>query len=178
MVPTLYIMSGLSFSGKTTLAKQLVDPLDAQLLSYDIDIWSKYKPTLPEGISKAEEWNVVEAKAREHIAELLKTGNNVIFDDLSVEKRDRDLLRQTAEECGANALVIYMDIPTEVVIQRQKQNETTHRRGLTSDDNMQLVISQLHKPESDEMAVIVNQNSTLDEIIQNIKQKLKSAEVE
>jgi len=28
------------------------------------------------------------------------------------------------------------------------------------------------------MSVIVNQNSTLDEIIQNIKQKLKSAEVE
>lgn len=167
-------MSGLSFSGKTTLAKRLVEPLNAQLLSYDHDIWVVYKPTLPPDISKTDEWNIVEAKAREHIAALLEAGKNVIFDDLSVEKRDRDELRQTAEACGADALIIYMDVPAEVAIARQKQNEVTKERGLTSDGNMQLVISQLQPPSEDENAVIIKSDYKLNEVVTQIKNKLLS----
>jgi len=100
---------------------------------------------------------------------LLKEGKNVIFDDLSVEKRDRDALRKTAEACNAHALVIYMDIPAEVAIERQKKNELTKERGLTSDDNMQLVISQLQPPESDEVVVLVKQSYDLNEVVNQIR---------
>src|SRR5689334_894608 len=130
MKPVLYIMSGLSFSGKTTLAKQLIKPLHAELLSYDFDIWSVYKTTLPPDISKTDEWVTLETTARERIAALLEAGKNIIFDDLNVEKRDRDALRETAYASNAHSLVIYMDVPAEVAIERQKTNDVTRGRGL------------------------------------------------
>lgn len=162
-------MSGLSFSGKTTLAKQLAEPLKAELLPYDFDIYEVYKPALSKNISKAGEWVVVEAKARERIAALLKNGTSVIFDDLSVELSDRDMLRETARKCDANSLVVYMDISSELSIERQKQNEVSKERGLTSDRNMKLVISQLQPPDETEQAVKVSPSHSIEEVVAQIK---------
>jgi len=162
-------MSGLSFSGKTTLAKKLTEPLNAQLLSYDLDIWTHHKPTLPKDISKLEEWEIIEAKARQYIAKLLKQGKNVIYDDLSVEQRDRELLRKTAKKYNSSSLVIFMNTPASVAIARQKKNDKSKERGLTSENNMQLVMSQLQTPRHDESAVIVNPDDMLEEIVSRIK---------
>ena len=168
MKPTLYIMCGLSFSGKTSLAKQLAGFLEATVLSYDHDIWTVFKPTLPKDITKTDEWVFIETKAREHIAKLLQAGKNVIFDDLSVEVRDRDALRKTASENGANSIVVYMDTPIEEVIRRQKTNSITQERDVTSDENMRLVISQLQPPTTDEVAVTIRPDYVVSDVIAEI----------
>ncbi len=155
------------------LAKQLVEPLSAIFLSYDNDIWSKYKPTLPKDISKADEWDVVEAKARVHIDKLLKSGQSVIFDDLSVEVEDRNMLREVASKNNAKAIVIFMDTPAEEVIRRQKQNEETQERGLTSDGNMELVMSQLQYPLETENVIIVKPGYVIATILSDIESRLK-----
>lgn len=147
-------MSGLSFSGKSRLAEWIAPKLEAEIVSYDV-IYTELKPTFPSEISKVDEWEKIEKEARRRIARILQGGRSVIYDDLSVERVDRDRLRQLAEENDAAFKVVFLDTPLELIRARQRENEKTRERGTTSESNMQLVISQLSPPGSDEAAVVV-----------------------
>lgn len=63
MKPLLISLSGLPFSGKSTLAKKLATALSLPIISYDNDVYAKHKHEVSAGTSPADEFEMVQAIA-------------------------------------------------------------------------------------------------------------------
>lgn len=63
MKPLLISLSGLPFSGKSTLAKKLATALYLPIISYDNDVYAKHKHEVSAGTSPADEFEMAQAIA-------------------------------------------------------------------------------------------------------------------
>lgn len=169
MKSLLIALSGLPFSGKSTLAKYLAASLDLPVVSYDNDIYAKHKHEVPAGTSPAEEFEMVQAIARQLIAKKLTAGQSFIYDDLGLQKEERESIRKVAEDCGARYVLLFLDTPLSTIEQRRKNNNHSNIRGHIKDEKMALNISLLEKPDSDEQAIIVRPEMSLVHIITVIR---------
>lgn len=169
MKPLLIALSGLPFSGKSTLAKDLATALDLSIVSYDNDIYAKHKHEVPNGTPAAEEFEMVQATARRHIAEKLRVGQSFIYDDLGLQKEERESIRGIADDFGARYILLFLDTPLGIIEQRRKNNNQSNVRGHIKDEKMALNISLLEKPDSDERAIVVRPGMSLDHIIAAIR---------
>jgi predicted kinase len=168
MKSLLIIMSGLPFSGKTTIAQNLSRKLGIQLLSYDHDIYAHHKSEVPVGTSVAKEFNMIEAIAREQIARKLKEGKSLIYDDLCLEREDRQKLTDLAKECQAKSIIIFVDTPLSIIEHRRKKNREVINRNHISDTKLQLDISLLQQPLLNEDALMITPETSIAEIINTI----------
>jgi len=168
--PILYMLTGLPFSGKSTLAKQLAEALQMKVLSYDHDIYEHYKDTVPAGTSKAEEFDRVQAIAREHLRALLERGESVIYDDLNLEESDRQKVQEVVHACHARSVIIYANTPLDVIQRRREANNTTHGREHIRESTMQLDIS-LFQPPHPEESVWVEPGYEIAEVIEQMRSK-------
>jgi predicted kinase len=169
--PILYILTGLPFSGKSTLAKQLAEALQIPVLSYDHDIYAHYKDTVPAGTSKAEEFELIQAIAHEHLRALLERGESVIYDDLNLEESDRQKVQAVGQACHVRSVLIYANTPLDVIQQRREASITATGRGGISEGTMQLDIS-LFQPPRPEEGVWVEPGYEVAEVIEQLRRKI------
>ena len=154
MKAVLIIMCGLPFSGKSMLAKELSRALQIAILSYDHDIYELHKHEVPPGTSKAQEYEMVESIARRQLRTLLKRGDSVIYDDLNLERQDRQILRELACECDAQPIIVYVDTPLNIIEKHREANRQRGERGDIDESTMQLDISLLQPPQSKDVVVV------------------------
>ena len=127
---TLYLMCGLSFSGKTTLARKIVERLQCSYISLD-DINAERGLWGGDGIA-VEEWERSHALARERLAIWMVSGKDVVVDDVNNLRWLRDRWRAAANSSFYSTVVIYLDIPCTKLAQRRRVNQVTaERKGIT-----------------------------------------------
>jgi predicted kinase len=127
---TLYLMCGLSFSGKTTLARKIVERLQCAYISLD-DINAERGLWGGDGISVGE-WERTHALARERLATWMVTGKDAVVDDVNNLRWLRDRWRVVARSSCYSTVVIYLDIPyTKLVARRRADQLTAERKGIT-----------------------------------------------
>jgi len=144
----LYIMSGLAFSGKSTLAKQIAVDTNSKLIAFD-QLWVEMEKKQP--VSKdAVGWRFIRNVGQEEVAKALKAGSSVVYDDNNVRVEHRDELRQIAKELGAEAIVIYLNTPMSVIREREERNRITGARHEVDPINFQTVAEQLQEPPDEE----------------------------
>lgn len=164
--PLLYLLCGLSFAGKSTLARLLAAPLNATIVEADRYIAS-VEAELP-GASKIESWREIQKRARREVETLLTSGKSVIFDDLMVDPNDRDEMAQLARRSGAKATIpLFLDTPVETVRARQREKSSRQEKLSQWEDHTQLLLSQLVPPPK-ESAVYVAPGYKLSEILDQI----------
>lgn len=166
MTPRLYILCGLSFAGKSTLARGIAEPLDATIVECDQYI----AVVRPNTLSKREEWRLIQNLARARTKELLESGENVIYDDLMVMSGNRAELVQLANQCGARALTIYLNTSAETVRQRQQEKSPTEEQQTLWDEHTTLLLSQLTPPPKEE-AVYLEPGYELEEALAEIARR-------
>jgi predicted kinase len=112
----LIIVCGLPGSGKTTLAKQLEERLQAVRLSADdwmealaINLWDEQSRARIELL----QWTVAQR--------LLRQGLVVIIEWGTWSRSERDLLRIRARELGAAVELRYVKAPIDVLFERVQQ---------------------------------------------------------
>jgi|GEM_PF-1516030 len=167
--PKLFILAGISYSGKSTLSKHLINHYSAETVSYD-EVYPSVEATLPAGTGKTEEWKEVQRVTRSRVRDLLLSGFNVIYDDLSIEDIDRKQLLSLAAECGAVGIILYMDTPIEIIRERQRANDITKGRAEMDEENLQFTLSKLEKPSPEESIWV-----SPDENPQNIFNRIDSS---
>lgn len=159
----VYMMCGLSFSGKTTLSKKIAESLKATRISFD-ELWvelekdDEYFPS--EG--GVEGWKYVCLKAEEKIASLLNDGKNVVYDNTNTKKEHRDRIKSIAEKYAAMAIVVYMHVPFDEIKQREKENLTTGERHTVQSDNFKNAVEQFEEPMEDEYTLVYNPKIPID----------------
>ncbi len=162
--PTLYILCGYPFAGKSTVTKALIEHNNFTLvgldeINNDRGIGFDGKPI------SSEEWAKTYQEAYRQIGELLGQGKNVIYDATNFTKQQRDEPRDIARKHNGLAKVIFIDVPKEVVVKRWQDNRKTNSRFDVRDEDFSQVVDNFQKPTEDEDVLIYDQIIPLEDWI-------------
>lgn len=148
---TLYIMCGIAFAGKSTLARKIAEATGSKLIAFD-KLWVEKDKERPVN-KNAEGWRFIRKTAQNEILRLLKEGTSVVYDDNNVRFEHREELRKVAKEAGCDSIVIYLNTPLEVARTREQANKDTKERHEVEPENFQTVLKQLQVPTPEEKAL-------------------------
>ncbi|WP_212827295.1 ATP-binding protein [Catellatospora sp. TT07R-123] len=163
----LYIVTGLPYSGKSVLSRELVRRFDFGYASVDDEITSGGRDVTT---MDQRDWNDVYARAFEKLEAMLRAGRTVVFDGASLTRAERQSLRDTAQQCGAEPVLVYVDTPPEVAEARRRQNMTTQKRAHLHDETMSKALSMFEEPTAVERPVVYNADLDLDRwVAENIR---------
>lgn len=126
---TLYIMCGLAFAGKTTVARALARRLGAIVVSLD-EINLERGLRGGEGVP-VEEWERTHRIALARTHELMQAGKDVVIDDTGCFRWLRDRYRGAASLHGFDTTVVFVETPVEEARRRLQANDPgTGRPGV------------------------------------------------
>ena len=153
VVPVLYLMCGLSFAGKSTLAAAIVQACDAVLISLDAINADRGLGFGGDGIP-LEEWEHTHQVAWTRLAAALAAGRSVVLDDTNNLRFLRDRFRDVADSQDAATWVVYLDIPTRLIHQRMRRNADTRERLAIEPEIFAELVRTFEPPAADEQTVI------------------------
>ncbi len=147
--PYLYIVCGLPFAGKTTLARELESIAGIHRVAIDDinterGIWDDQT-----GLS-SEEWTKTYQEAYRRIGVLLKQGLSVVDDSANFTKEQRKHLHTLAASYHAQSRVIYVSTPAGVACQRWQANRQSMWRTDVRDSDFAHVLENFEPPTADE----------------------------
>ncbi len=148
----LYVLCGLPFSGKTTLARQLASQLD--LVHIEVDAVHQERGLLAarQAIERAD-WFAAYLRSFRRTARALQRGRSVIFDATSHRREHREQLQRLAKEHGATMTIIYLDVPWEETVRRRAENRRSPARPDVPDQDFDRVVRQFQPPQEQEGAI-------------------------
>jgi predicted kinase len=144
-------MSGLPFSGKSTLSRAISERLDIPRISFD-ETWiqiEKDQGVVP-GSDDIERWKYINKVCEENARKLLIEGTSVVYDNLGSNFEQRDKIRQLAEKEGAESKVVYLDVEKEEVVKRREANLELKARAQVSDKNFDNALESFEPPREGE----------------------------
>jgi predicted kinase len=119
MPPVVYLLCGLTGSGKTTYAKRL-EAAGAVRLTVDEEVYARhgrYGVDYPTSEYFERERPVVE-DLRGRLVELVESGRDVVFDHGMWRRDDRNAYKQLVEGHGGRWRLLYFKVDPEVLLQR------------------------------------------------------------
>ncbi len=158
----LYILCGLPFAGKTTLAQALMRRFGFPYIALD-DINSERSLGLDgERISQMN-WAKSYAEAHRRLDANLASGQSLIYDATNFTRKERNRLRELAAKHSIATTVIYLDLADEAR-RRWQANHISHARYDVRDEDFALVADNFEPP-TDEDAITYDGTLLLDEWI-------------
>lgn len=148
-MPILYIMVGVGFAGKSTLAKNIAEHFNINLVSQDVLFFEKEKE-LNLNEDDDGQWQMLLSMCKQRIKELMMSGKSVVFDNVNLKRAHRDELREIAKEVKGKAVVVYLDTPEEILNKRQDRNKVTRERHDVKQEYLDDAKIQLEIPTNDE----------------------------
>lgn len=157
----LYIMCGLAFSGKSTLARKIAESTGSKIIAFD-KLWVEKEKEQP--VLKGDKgWKFIRKVGQDEVAKALQEGNSVVYDDNNVRFEHREELREVARRFGARAVVVYLNTPMELIRKREAANKVTGQRHEVEPENFQTVLEQLQIPNDQENVLEFKPEMNLDE---------------
>jgi predicted kinase len=123
---TFYLLCGMPFSGKTTLAKSILQHLHCSYISLDF-INQQRGLNGGEGIPVTE-WEKTHSIAINILHQLMPTHQDVILDDTNCFRWLRDRYRILGQLYNYQTIIIYLDIPLDEIRSRMQENEESKSR--------------------------------------------------
>lgn len=157
-MPVLYILTGRSFSGKTTLRKGLVKRFGFSVVSVDLYI-EKYKMHVPQMTQK--DWDLVYFKAYEKLKKLLRERKTTIHDG-NLKRSERDIVRTIAKEFKTPYKLIHVKASEEEVRERWKRNQEIKDGRKMDEKSFNIAQEKFEEPTNDENPIIYTSEINLD----------------
>ena len=148
----LYLFTGISFAGKSVLARRLASHLGVPRVDPD-EVSHRLGLGLSGEFLSDAQWAQVHAMAEDEACAHLRSGTSVVYDTTAFTRQQRDTLRALAVRCGATSQVIFVDTPREFAHQRWLANEQTRERPRVHPDDFAMVADRFETPGSDEDAI-------------------------
>ncbi|MER5399852.1 ATP-binding protein [Streptomyces sp. NPDC002599] len=119
-VSVVWLLAGLTGSGKTTFAKRRLEPAGAVRLSVDEIVHARHGVDYPEREYFALEAPVV-AEVRERLVNMVAVGRDVVLDHGLWLRSSREKRRNLVEEAGGQSRLLYFPVPHEELLRRLRE---------------------------------------------------------
>ena len=162
MKPTLFILCGYPFAGKSTLCQKIVSHAD-NVVHYCIDSFFDQHPELKD---EEDRWEFVFQYGRELSCKALKSGKHVLYDATNYLEKERAKLRRMAQDCGGDCAVLYVEIPKDVARHRLEENRGTLSRKDVDEDAWEEVTGDFEVPSPEENVLLCRWDEDKDEWVQ------------
>lgn len=159
--PILYVLCGLPFAGKSTLARALAARLGIPRVELDA-INTERGLGLDLAPIEPEQWTATFEEAYRRVTSHLHAGASVIFDAGGFTRAQRDGLRAMSSGCAAAACLIHVRVSPEVATARWQSNRLTGERYDIRDDYFAQGLDHFEPPTADENALVYDGSQPLD----------------
>lgn len=170
--PKLYILCGEAFSGKSTLSKKLAEHFNAKIVGRDEVYFATEKILALENTPDEDDdylWKSMWTLVLQGVKNQLLLGNSVVIDDNCLYIKERNELRAIAKEIGVESILIFLDIPMEILKERKEQNKISKTRHdvpsvwMTEDSRL------FERPTDSENPVIYTPDMSFSDFVSNLK---------
>jgi predicted kinase len=151
--PFQYLLVGFPYSGKTTLAKELVKKFGFVHINLDQLKWDMGYTNVGDDEVPDEIWEKILIKANELLVKYLNEGKNVANEYAWITREWRDKARKVAREAGFETRVVYIKLPGEEIRKRWLENSKTRQRFHWPEEEFERMFTDFEEPSSDENIV-------------------------
>ncbi len=162
-MPIHYLLCGLPFSGKTTVALALEKHLGFVRLNIDDVKFAHGFEGISDDDVPEQAWKKIIAEMDRRLISYLKEGKSVTNETVWVWKNWRDKPRKAAQEAGFVTKVIFVDVPEEVARERLLENRKTKGRFDVSDRIFEEAVREFERPTPDEDVIIYDQKIPIEQ---------------
>ena len=168
---TLIVICGLSFSGKSTLAKAITRNLGYEEIDVD-EVGAKlFKLSIDDQKLKDLDWDKVYDETDRLIETRLKSGATVVDASRNFTRLERERARQLAKRSNAHVVTIFVDTPEEIARQRRLGNKTSQARRDITDAQFDEIVQVLQPPTEEEKPLVFHHDDEIDPWIhENLEQ--------
>lgn len=166
---TVFLMCGLTFSGKTTVAKRIASEFGCDYLGLD-DINDERGLWGGHGVP-IEEWQRTHEIALARLRARLDQGGCVVVDDTNSLRWLRDRFRAVADEGDHDVALVYVTAPLEEIRERMAQADRTGARRPVSGEVFQRHVESFEEPGTDESPVVYRSGENLHELLGALKDR-------
>jgi predicted kinase len=152
-VQRLFILCGLPFSGKSTLARAMAERLEVVHIELDA-VHGERGIDLKGEPPTREDWIEAYRRSFRKLDQVLADGNSAVFDATSYRKVHRQRLARIAAKYDVSTTLIYLYVDEEQAKQRRDENRATNERPNVDDDGFALVSGEMQLPSDDENALM------------------------
>jgi predicted kinase len=161
---TLLLTCGLSFSGKSTLAREIVRKLGCSRITLDEINHERGAGFGGDGIS-VEEWERTHAVAIARLEKFMQSGRDIILDDTNCLRWIRHRFRSVATQNGYSTVVIFLDVTLSILKERRLKNDCMGERRAVKDAIFEQLNAQFEAPDSDEATLVFTPKDKAEEWI-------------
>jgi len=147
---TLFVLCGFPYSGKTTAAKRLAEITGATHIAIDDFFYEHGYDWDSNKLPNKEGWNQIFADSFTVTKDALSENKNVLYDSTNQTRESRDKLRNIAKAVDAETVVIFFDVPQEMVWERWENNKKNRERSVVSKELVQMTLDAFETPTEDE----------------------------
>src|SRR3989344_900717 len=120
--PIQYLLVGLPYSGKTTLARELERQLGFAHINIDQLKFDRGYNDVGDDDVPDKVWEEIFNHADKLILTYLNQGKNIANEYAWITKEWRDRARKVAKDAGFETKVIYINLPEDVIRKRREEN--------------------------------------------------------
>lgn len=157
----VYILCGLPFSGKSTLARELARRFGLEHVEID-RINSERGVGFDGAPISQQEWTATYSESFRQLERCLANGRSAVYDATNFTRQQRDRVRRIAGRFHACAAVIHLDLPDEAR-RRWQVNRLSGERYDVRDDDFAQVADNFEPPTDDEETIRYDGQTPLDE---------------
>lgn len=162
----LILMCGYPFSGKTVLAKKLVDKFGFERVDIDEIIVGHGFISFDDPKISKERMKEMFGEYYKTIENCLKSGKTVISDTSNPSRSGRAYLRRIAEKYGCSTVVLLIDTSVSTIKERWNRNKSEGVRMHISEKTLEEAFLEMEKPDESEGVVVYKGNLLIDEWIE------------
>ncbi len=145
----MYLLTGISFSGKSTLAQAISKVQNIPIVDPDSVAHERGIGVEGEMVSDAQ-WVLIHQEAEQRAAQMLIAGSSLVYDTTSFSRQQRQELRDLAVQHNAELVLIFVSVSYAEARQRWNQNNQTQERFTVHEDDFNMVADNFEPPSSDE----------------------------
>ncbi len=147
-------MCGYPYSGKTVLAKEIAQHFGYERIDIDEVLLQHGYKSFDDPRITPEELSQFFDECYDALRTFLKGGKSVIFDTSNPSLDHRNFLANMALERGATSMVIYLDLPKELIYERWRDNNEFQKRMQITERTLEEAFSEMEEPSKSENVLI------------------------
>lgn len=142
----MYILTGISCAGKSTLGRAIAETTKAEII--ELNAILKEMGIGLQGEHIPEEQYILFHREAERIAkEKLLAGISIVYDVTPFTREKREQLKRLAIECKADTLLVYVNTPFDLALQRWESTRESPDRFININfDNFRYVAEHFEPP--------------------------------